>query len=346
MIGQQANTVTTLWKSISETSGIIYLNERLITHNDSGGLPALYEVDTTNGEVARIVIIENAFNKDWEDICHDNTHIYVGDFGNNLGNRTDLKVYKISIEDYLHTDTVSAEIISFNYADQTVFTNAPFVTNFDAEGLIAYHDSLYIFTKNWGNNRTNIYALPKTPGSYSIIQVDNFFSNGLITGADYNATTHKVVLTGAALIVPFIIEIEGFTGNQFSNGIRKRYFISVQDATQIEAVAAINDYQYFLTAEEGIGGSATLYRLAIDQILSEENFEWSEKMYYPNPASDWLKIDLPLLVKVEIYDTKGALQLSSTDTLIDVSKLIKGVYAIHIYSENSSIGQVGKLIID
>ena len=34
-------------------------------------------------------------NVDWEDITQDETHIYIADFGNNNGNRTDLKIYKI-----------------------------------------------------------------------------------------------------------------------------------------------------------------------------------------------------------------------------------------------------------
>ncbi len=91
----------------------------MITHNDSGGEPKLYEVDTLTGNVTREVLIQNATNKDWEDICHDETYIYIGDFGNNNNYRTDLKIYRITIEDYLNRDTVEADVIAFNYQDQT-----------------------------------------------------------------------------------------------------------------------------------------------------------------------------------------------------------------------------------
>jgi len=37
--------------NVRETSGLIYLNGKLITHNDSGGEPALYELDTITGNV-------------------------------------------------------------------------------------------------------------------------------------------------------------------------------------------------------------------------------------------------------------------------------------------------------
>jgi len=55
---------------------------------------------------------------------------------------------------------------------------------------------------------------------------------------------------------------------------------------------------------------------------------------------------LPLPVKIQIYDTKGALQLTSNDTLIDVSILAKGVYSILIYAQDGHIAQTSKLVIE
>ncbi|MCD6544741.1 MAG: hypothetical protein J7K34_09555 [Flavobacteriaceae bacterium] len=68
-------------------SGIINFDGRIITHNDSGGEHALYEIDILNGSVKRTVIIKNAQNKDWEDICQDDNFIYICDIGNNSNNR-------------------------------------------------------------------------------------------------------------------------------------------------------------------------------------------------------------------------------------------------------------------
>ena len=56
---------------------------------------ALYELNVTNGNVSRTVTIQNAANVDWEDICTDDDYIYIGDFGNNSGNRTNLRIYKV-----------------------------------------------------------------------------------------------------------------------------------------------------------------------------------------------------------------------------------------------------------
>ena len=88
--GQDLTRLTSLDSTVFESSGLVYLNHRLITHNDSGDEPALYEIDTINGEVLRKVILRGALNRDWEDICADSKYIYVGDFGNNYGSRKDL----------------------------------------------------------------------------------------------------------------------------------------------------------------------------------------------------------------------------------------------------------------
>ena len=170
---QQVDLVVPLQDSLIETSGLILLNDRLITHNDSGGEPALFEIDSVSGGISRKVIIDNAPNLDWEDLCYDDTYVYVADFGNNSGSITNLRVYRVLISDSLSTsnDTISADTIHFDYADQTDFTPTTLATNYDAEVLIAWNDSLYIFTKNWGNQWTNIYALPKTPGNYSLPRI-------------------------------------------------------------------------------------------------------------------------------------------------------------------------------
>jgi len=94
----KAQTVSTsdkfnLIESISETSGLIYYDNKLITHNDSGNAAELYEINSVNGSITRTITISNATNIDWEDIAQDDTYIYIGDIGNNSGSRTDLKFY-------------------------------------------------------------------------------------------------------------------------------------------------------------------------------------------------------------------------------------------------------------
>lgn len=345
--GQQLTLVTTLQDSIQETSGLINLDGTLITHNDSGGQPALYELDSVSGNISRSVTIENATNTDWEDICHDSSYIYIGDFGNNSGSRTDLKIYRLLISDYLMTpnDTVTVDTINFSYLDQTDFNPGTFSTNFDAESIISYNDSLFIFTKNWGDNWTNIYALPKTPGTYQIEKIDSIDAQGLITGGVYDEATNAILLSGYTFTYPFIVEISGFTSTDFSSGTVNRYVLNPPwgSSIQIEAITSFSDNQYYLTAEVNAVGTSSLYRL--QSSLNINTIDQDLARIYPNPTSDCIQIrDVDFSV-VEIYDALGVLQKTSDSQSIWIADLSKGTY--FLIAKNASGGDIfsKKLII-
>ena len=90
---QKIIEIIPLSKTINETSGLEYFNGQFITHNDSGGEAALYSFNQ-EGEVIATYEVLNAKNKDWEDITQDDSHVYIGDHGNNKASRKGLKIYK------------------------------------------------------------------------------------------------------------------------------------------------------------------------------------------------------------------------------------------------------------
>jgi hypothetical protein len=348
--GQQTSVLTALQGSVRETSGLLYLDKRLITHNDSGGEPVLYEIDSVSGDVIRRVAIGNATNTDWEDLCRDSTHIYIADFGNNEGSRRDLRIYRLPVSDYLLTDndTVWADTILFYYSDQRDFTQSLFTTNFDAEALICYGDSLYIFTKNWGNNWTNIYALPKIPGSYQVEKIDSINAAGLVSGATYNPCSGSVLLTGYTFSSHFIIAIRDFEQNGFSGGSVEKYALEIQPGSsiQIEGIAAANENQYFLTAEESFSGKSTLYVLDLLNLSNSQTPVEMKDHIYPNPTSESFRIRHKDLLNVKIYDLQGSLRKTCTSEQIHVTDLNEGVYIIIAESSQGIRTYTYKLIIE
>jgi hypothetical protein len=74
---------------VKETSGLLFLDGKITTHNDSGGAPNLYEIDRLSGTILRIVTISNTTNVDWEDLAENETNIFSADIGNR--NRQGLK---------------------------------------------------------------------------------------------------------------------------------------------------------------------------------------------------------------------------------------------------------------
>lgn len=128
---------TRLAPSLNETSGLLVAGGTVWTHLDGGHPHRLFQVDTLTGAVLREVEIANTANTDWEDICTDGRWVFVGDFGNNNGNRKDLRIYRFPLAALLEPGVASviADTIRFAYADQVDFTPAPRATNFDRRPL-------------------------------------------------------------------------------------------------------------------------------------------------------------------------------------------------------------------
>ncbi|MFP4845930.1 T9SS type A sorting domain-containing protein [Winogradskyella sp. PE311] len=343
---QQFTLETPLDAAINETSGLLYLNNTLITHNDSANTNQLFEIDTTTGNITRTVTLTNATNIDWEDLTHDDTYIYIGDFGNNQGDRLDLKIYRITIADYFANTSVTADVINFSYSNQTDFTSSPFATNFDAEGIIHYNDALYIFSKNWIDGDTNIYQLPKTPGTYSANSIDTINVQGLISGATTNTSNTNIVLTGYDLNGSFLIELSGFNSGIFSNGTVTKTAISVPSnySAQIEGIIAINTNEYYVSAEENTPDASGLYSINLST-LSSQIISSSSLYFYPNPAQNNITINKDNTV-TKIYTTLGQLVKSSTKKQIIISDLVKGIYLIQVEDNLNKKKFIKRLIID
>ena len=256
MAYSQADTssIGVLPLDVSETSGLLYHNNSLITHNDSGNEAVLFVLDTLSLEIMRTVTINNAVNTDWEDLAEDDTYFYIGDIGNNQGNRMDLGIYRISKQEFDASDTVNAERISYSYADQTDFT-AGTNTDWDAEALIAIGDALIIFTKQWQSNGTVAYSLPKTPGTHQAQPIETYASNGLITGATFNPISQVVFLSGySQQLFPFVVRIDDVedTFTFGSNAVRSALPLSF---TQLEAITQAGVNTYYMSSERFVNVS-------------------------------------------------------------------------------------------
>jgi hypothetical protein len=141
--------------ALNESSGLAYTDGKLWTFNDSGNSATLYRISESNGSIAQTVTVSNATNVDWEDITADANYLYIGDFGNNTnGNRTDLKIYRISKAAIGNAAIVSvmADVINFTYSDQDQ-TNLPPTgnnnTEFDCEAFFIKDNHLHLFSKDW-----------------------------------------------------------------------------------------------------------------------------------------------------------------------------------------------------
>lgn len=251
----QIRTVTTLDDAeLIENSGMIFFDGKVWFQCDGGAEPALFAFDTTASKVVRTVKVKNAINHDWEDVTHDSAYVYIGDFGNNNGDRKNLQILKILKSDILKKNEVTAEWINFSYADQSDFTKRRGEHDFDCEAMIAIGDSLFLFTKNWADNRTRVYGLPSKTGNYSIHPLASYDTGGLVTGAAYDKENGILMLVAYKFDNKFFVPFLLASPLSNSSGLRSlnfRKFTINKEFHQMEAITE-TPWGAFLFSNEAI----------------------------------------------------------------------------------------------
>lgn len=242
--------------SVNETSGLIFFGGQLWTINDSGNAPEIYQIDSASGTVLRTVVVRNTANADWESITQDDSSVYIGDFGNNAGNRSDLHILKITKTDLLNhaNDSVNAGFIYFSYPDQTEFITAFNKNNFDCEAFFCHNDSLHLFSKNWSDLQTKHYIMPVYSGKYIARLAEQFNVDGLITDAVINSHGNIVLLgyknTKGRKYACFTWLLSGYKEVRYFAGNKRRIELgSALHLGQTEGIVFKNDNSGWISSE-------------------------------------------------------------------------------------------------
>lgn len=331
-----------------ETSGLTAWAGWLWTHNDDTDTH-LYALDTTHAQAVQTLALPNVRNRDWEDITQDSTYLYVGDFGNNAnGNRTDLHILRI-LKSSILAGAPLVDTIYFSYANQTnLAATGANNTNFDCEAFIAVGDSLYLFAKQWLDNKTTVYTLPKTAGTHLAQPRDSFDVQGLITGATYYPDKGITVLCGyASGLAGFVYVLYDYAGADFFGGNKRRLDISLS-FHQIEAVATFDGLRYYISNEQissfGIAQKLHTFDLSpylgyyLYGILPTSTQQPAAKpsfVVFPNPTTDRLTIrHSSQSQKLLVTDLQGRVIWHTTTqgdtTTLDVQAWATGIYIVQM----------------
>ncbi len=257
-------------KTIKETSGLIKVDNQLWTLNDSGGKATLYQIDEHNGRIVKTLKITNARNVDWEDIAFDANYVYIGDIGNNRGNRRDLKIYKIPRAALRTQKRVRAEVISFSYSDQKDFSSKPHKNNYDCEAMVAHNGKIYLFSKNWVNQKTRLYELSTSVGKQIANYISTFNTSGMVTGASINEEMDILLLTTySSLLNVNVWAFTNYRGSNLFNGDAKQLNFTAPLQGQVEGVTFNGNYRAYLSSEAFrkyiFSFDASLYELDFSQ---------------------------------------------------------------------------------
>lgn len=236
-----------LGDSLRETSGLITFNNLLWTHNDDHDTN-IYGLDS-KGKIQKQIQLEKVVNTDWEEISQDSSYIYIGDFGNNYqGNRKDLHILRVEKKSFL-LDQPVIDTIAFSYSNQTDFSvQKPNSTDFDCEAFVVSQDSIYLFTKQWSQNKSSIYVLPKTPGTYVAQLKETLNVEGLVTGATLTPKNEIVLCGYTKKLRPFLYLISDLKNFNFPVANQRKIKLSLS-FHQIEGIATFDGKLFYLTNE-------------------------------------------------------------------------------------------------
>ncbi|MFH0756263.1 MAG: hypothetical protein V2B15_03140 [Bacteroidota bacterium] len=252
---------TLLDSSVRETSGLLYMDGSLWSFNDSGGEPVLYCLDAGNGSIIRKTIIRNATNVDWEDIAEDETHVYLADVGNNCGTRDTVIIYRIPRKAMLSGDSgINHDgIISLTFHGETGQTRSG-LSSKDCEALLVYGDSLYLFTKDWVNETTAVYVIPKEPGHYNADPQTCYKAGMLVTGADLFRAGKQVSLLGYHDYMPVLISYRYDQSPAVISCGGKARIYPMRTGRQVEGICYDPQGRLFISAEKSLQ-KQTLFRV-------------------------------------------------------------------------------------
>ena len=236
--------VAYLSDSLKETSGLTFFREKLYTINDGGNSSEVFEIDKSSGKILK-TIKTGLQNHDWEAIASDSLHLYTGDFGNNVGTRTDLRIYKIPFENSGET-----KIISFFYPEQKDFSRKVLKTDFDAEALLILNGKIHVFTKEWSSRSTTHYVLnPEFTENQAAEKTESFRIGFVVTDAAY--FDGKLFLIGYTKNTEVFLSVfnESEPGVFFSQLPKKYYLGSSLVIGQIEGIA-VDENGVYISGEE------------------------------------------------------------------------------------------------
>ena len=241
-----------------EVSGLYAVSEDSLWWHNDGGWPAKIYHTNARGELIQTESLSGAKNKDWEDITADaEGTIYIGDFGNNLNSRKDLRIYRYD------KARQKLDSILFTYPDQESFPPAQEHNNFDTEAMFWYQDSLHLFSKNTlqnGNFYTKHYVLLAQPGKQEAILRDSIFlKNRVVTAAAISPDGKTIALLAYRFrkllgFLPWsaatMYWIRDYNLQKLSTSkIYKKRVPSFLVATQFESIDFIDEEHLYIASE-------------------------------------------------------------------------------------------------
>lgn len=259
---------------LKEVSGLEYIAEtqKLWAIEDSGNKNIIYNLDQ-NGDVTHKVEITNVKNIDWEDITSDTEgNLYIGDFGNNDNDRTNLAIHKVNKTDLDEKEVEASYTVSFYYPQQKEFPPKRSQMFFDVESFFELNGNFYLFTKNRSAKFEGdfyVYKVPNKEGNHAAQLITTLnsckvFSKCAITTTDISPDGKTIVLLAADKIWL----LSNFENDNFLQENMVQYPLG--DFSQKEGVCFKDNNTLLIADEKSNKTGGKLYEFNLNPLKSKQ----------------------------------------------------------------------------
>lgn len=251
---------------LKEVSGIALSKDKKMIWaiEDQGNKNVIYGLDE-KGILVGDVLVENAENRDWEDMTTDaQGNIYIGDFGNNVNARQDLAILKVDLQNASQTSTKVIQTTKFHYQGQTEFPPKKSDWLYDCEAFVEKAGNFYLFTKNRSKGFDGtflVFQVPNKEGDFEAkligkLKLQGGYTDAAVTSAAINSKKDQIAL----LSHKNIHLLSGFADNDFNSvKIQK---IPLNHNSQKEAVVFLDDKTLLIVDEKDKGTGGNVYKFS------------------------------------------------------------------------------------
>jgi hypothetical protein len=344
-------------QELREISGFTQAGGRWWGHNDSGFEAEFFRINPETGGFLQKIRLDNAHNRDWEDIASAGQVLYVGDFGNNANDRQNLGIYFVPLAEIGDSDSETVpefgwSFLPFSYADQVDFSAQPADSSvYDCEAMVVRSGKIHLFTKSRRYYHTAHYVVDADNNVAE--KIETFDSDGLITGAALSPDGAVLALVGYDLrpLVPTVFcwllwDWPAGSDDFFAGNKRRIELGSALQIGQVESIAFATDRAGYLSNERAVFNGLTLVGESIWAFdfgtwvpesvgAGEPSREAARVSASPNPFSQNIHFQFVENQKPDFLRAKNAigqvvLDLKTMPETLDASHWPKGLYTFEM----------------
>ncbi|WP_018982455.1 hypothetical protein [Salinimonas chungwhensis] len=245
---------TPLPDEINESSGLFCTKDGAVTVNDSGNSSTLYFLND-QGTISRLEELSLP-NKDIEAITANDDFFFIGDIGNNRGQRNYVSIRQVNRQTYQKEQSYR-----LTYEGNNPAANFPYNHDYDAEALTIKNNKLVMFSKSWESDIAHVYEIDASPTAQVLTPVADIDGlPGIITGADWDEHNQRYVVVG------YTSNLLGFL-RPFLATLSETYAVTgiseLEDFGQVEGVCVAASGEVWLTQEASPLQDARLIRVKL-----------------------------------------------------------------------------------